>query len=132
MRVDSELHVSPQFDYTSPLVGRGLIVVWRCAGPKSAANAERTTLNVWAEPASVAEVSTTIRGTRTKVRMVERIQHFGLEKETDAFANWKTLAYRQIVVPIVRPVKPDALADNSRSCVRGDICRVCSPAGSRP
>src|SRR5436190_9998939 len=130
MRVDSELHVSPQFDYTSPLVGRGLIIVWGSTGPKSTTNAERTALNIWTEASRIAKVRTTICRARAKVRVIKRIQHLGLKKEAYALANWKPLTYRQVVVPVVRPIKPDTLADYSRGCVRGDVGRIRSPAGS--
>jgi len=114
-----ELDVGPQFDDAHSLVRRTAIVIRR-----NSPNAEATGIDSRTESTGVTKVDTTCSRARLEVRMVKRIQHFGLQAEANIFSYRHRLADREIIVDVMRPVEINQLAYCSWRRVGSDELRV--------
>ena len=77
-----ELDVRAQFYDARPLVRRSLVVVGR-----DAANSKSAALNKRGEARCKAIIITSAPRAWLKVRVIENVQHFRLEREPDPFGN---------------------------------------------
>src|SRR5438094_422947 len=96
----SELDIRPQFDYTRSLV-RGVGIVVRRYSPK----AKAAPLNKWELVSGGSAIVIAARArSLLEIRMIKNIQHFCLEREAHALANWEALREGHVIVPILRPI----------------------------
>ena len=64
------------------------------------------------------------------VGVVEYIQEFALEIESDSLPDGNHLCYRQIIIPEMRPVKPDLRAECAWSDVLANVGKVAAAYAS--
>src|SRR5205085_9389524 len=119
----SEFDVGPQFYHPGSLIWRVLVIVR--GNPSSS---KTRTLNKGREP-WVTIVVTSAARTRLEVRVIEDVQHLRLKGEGDALLDREAFADRQIIIPVMRPVEPNSLADSAWRGIRRNVLRIRSHTG---
>ena len=71
-----------------------------------------------------AKIHASIRRPRSEGRVIEGIQHFSLQAETEPLSDREVLRDRDVVVSVMRTVKPYSLAEGARRGIGRDVCRV--------
>ena len=71
-----------------------------------------------------AKINGSICRARREGRVIEGVQHFSLQVETEPLSDGEVLRDRDVVESVMRTVKPYSLAEGARCGIGRDVCRV--------
>jgi hypothetical protein len=107
----SKLEVRSQFNYSRSVIRRIRVRVQGIAAESKPGVLQGV----------IAKIRTSIRRRWPESWMIEGVQHLSLKGKTKPLCDWEVLGDRYIVVRIMGSIKPNSLADGTRSDIGRDI-----------